>query len=190
MISRRARCGSARSSYCSPSVSPLGAPGRPWWRRDRRRAPGPACRGGSQSAADLFRSRSTPGGRQPRRLVPVAISPDPDDHYQAEVVLLKAHVDVDPVRPHIDVAHVGRGPAAARRSSRSTVRSATQSPRHRPAPSPGTAPARARSARTTGPCMYGSRSTSVIVGLLRHHGDRIADRNPYAHRWPARPACH
>ena len=90
---------------------------------------------------------------------------------------VQAHPEVQPIGPAAHVVGAGQVPVHQRRcSSCQAPVSRVIAEADRPAPEPrNCSSAGTKSLDLKGPCRYSSGSTSVIFGLLRHHGGKIAE---------------
>ena len=95
-------------------------------------------------------------------------------------MLLQPDVHVDPVGPQVDVSAPDRSRAAnARCSACHCPVSRVITAADRPAEEPRNWPSAGTKSPLDRPCRYSSGSTSVIFGVFRAHGGKIAEENRF-----------
>ncbi len=111
-----------------------------------------------------------------------------DQHQQAQLVLFEPDVHVDAISPQVDVIHTGQIPGGeGPLLSLPRLGHLRNTAADRPADEPGNWPRAGTKSPLDSPCRWSSGSTSMISGVLRAQGGRIAEENRF--RSPGRCAC-
>jgi hypothetical protein len=176
-----------RLPSCGTSSGPPWSRGRLPAARSRTQCPvtGGQDRGAHPAAGAIpqqvrprLRRLPVPVGQGDELLAPVGAHAD--HHQQAQLVLFQPDVHMDPVGPQVDVVHTGQVPLRERAlfappGLGQQVITAADSPAGDPRnwPSAGTKSPLDR------PCKYSNGSTSVVFGVLRHQGGKIAEENRF-----------